>query len=252
MGQAVAVVIWFAVIGGLVVYAVVDNLREDDRIGTARTRLLGILGTVRRGRAAVTDRRIALTRTVHLEQARRLTRDPFELSPADLEGPDRLDGSRLRKMARSQVAELGAALSPASDDPDNPGRDRALACYDAAALLAAERNDRLDLLGAIVLAREGRTALTDRDPQPLPVCQVHPLHGPALRRPERRRRSRPPRKLPALCAGCKRCSGRERDQRALLAGDVPYYRTSCFWARVGFGALDAELPARVLEYLGVG
>jgi hypothetical protein len=38
---------------------------------------------------------------------------------------------------------------------------------------------------------------------------------------------------------------------ALLADGVPYYRTEGFWARVGFGALDPDLPARVLEYLGV-
>jgi hypothetical protein len=54
-----------------------------------------------------------------------------------------------------------------------------------------------------------------------------------------------------VCAGCADCSGRERDQRALLADGVPYYRSSGFWAHVGFGALDPDLPARVLEYLGV-
>ena len=43
----------------------------------------------------------------------------------------------------------------------------------------------------------------------------------------------------------------QRDQRALLEDGVPYYRTTGFWAQVGFRALDADLPARVLEYLGV-
>jgi hypothetical protein len=43
----------------------------------------------------------------------------------------------------------------------------------------------------------------------------------------------------------------ERDKRALLVADIPYYRTTGFWASVGFGALDPELPARVLEYMGV-
>jgi hypothetical protein len=204
---------------------------------------------------AATHRRAELSRAVHLQQAR-LTHDPFGLRPADLDGADLLDGPQLGKMARSQVAELGAALSATEDDPGNPGRDRALACYDAAALLAAERKDRLDLLGTIVLASEGRTALSDRDPLPWPACQVHPLHGPALRRPPLRRppRGRPrraPRKLAAMCAGCRKCPAPERERRALLVDGVPYYRTEGFWARVGFGALDPELPARVVEYLGV-
>ena len=205
---------------------------------------------VLRVRNAVTTRRIAFSRTARLQQAR-LTLDPFQLNPADLDGLDHLNGSWLHKAARSEIARLVAALSATHADPDNPGRDRALACYDAAALLAAERNDRLDLLGAVVLAREGQTALADRNPLPLPVCQVHPLHGPAVRRPPPRRRP-PPGKPHTVCAGCERYSMSERHKRALRVADVPYYRTSGFWSTVGFGALDPELPARVLEYLHVG
>ena len=241
------VAIWFAVVGGLFVYGAVVALRENERTEDV---LAWLRGRVRRGRSVVAAGRIAVIRDVYLQRAR-MTRDPFELGPASREGLDRLDGSWLRKAARSEIADLAAALSATEADPDNPGRDRALACYDAAALLAAERDDRLDLLGAMVLAREGQTALADRDPHPLPACQVHPLHGPALRRPRRGQRGRPPRKLLAVCAGCKGCSLLERDKRALLAGDVPYYRTAGFWAGVGFGALDPDLPARVLEYLGV-
>jgi hypothetical protein len=44
----------------------------------------------------------------------------------------------------------------------------------------------------------------------------------------------------------------ERDRRALLVAGIPYYRTEGFWAGVGFGALDPELPTRVLEYMHVG
>jgi hypothetical protein len=117
---------------------------------------------------------------------------------------------------------------------------------------AGEREDQLDLLGAVVLAREGRAALAGRDPLPRPACQVNPLHGPALRRPPRGRPPKAPRKLVALCAGCRGCPAGDRDQRALLTDGVPYYRTEGFWARTGFGALDPDLPARVLEYLGVG
>jgi hypothetical protein len=32
---------------------------------------------------------------------------------------------------------------------------------------------------------------------------------------------------------------------------IPYYQTPGFWANVGFGALDPELPTRVLEYMRV-
>jgi hypothetical protein len=200
--------------------------------------------------ARVTARRIAFNRTARLQQAR-LTLDPFQLNPADLDGLDHFDGSWLHNVARSEIARLVAALSATEADRDNPGRDRALACYDAAALLAAEREDRLDLLGAVVLAREGQTALAHRDPQPLPVCQVHPLHGPAVRRPALRKSPRPG-KPRAMCAECRRCASLVRDTRALLVTDIPYYRTEGFWASVGFGALDPDLPARVLEYMHVG
>jgi hypothetical protein len=245
--QTVFGVIFFAACGSLLVFGVVKGLRESDGARAAGAWLGRAIG---RGWAAIAAGRVVLTRTIHLQQAR-LTRDAFELGPVDLGGPDHLSSSWLGKVARSEIADLVAALSAAQAAPDNPGRDRALACYDAAALLAAEREDRLDLLGAIVLAREGQTALADRDPLPRPVCQVHPLHGPALRRPRPGQRSRPPGKLPATCAGCKGCSIAERDQRALRAGDVPYYRIPGFWTSVGFGALDADLPARVLEYLSV-
>jgi hypothetical protein len=194
--------------------------------------------------------RAAFSRTAHLQQAR-VTLDPFQLNPADLGGLDHLSGSWLHKVAQSEIARLVATLSAADADPDNPGRDRALACYDAAALLAAEREDRLDLLGAVVLAREGQTALADRDPLPLPVCQVHPLHGPAVRHRATRHRLRPgnPR---VMCAECEKCTMVEWDKRALLVAGIPYYRKAGFWTTVGFGALDPELPTRVLEYLHVG
>jgi hypothetical protein len=191
-----------------------------------------------------------ITRIFPLPQAR-LAYSPIGPPAAEPEDAHGLDGGRLRRAARSEVEELAEALAAAQGDRGNPGRDRALACYDAAALLVAERKDRLDLLGALVLAREGQSALADRDPLPRPACQVHPLHGAAFRRSRRGQRSPQARKLRAVCAGCAGCSGPERDQRALLEDGVPYYRTTGFWAQVGFGALDAELPARVLEYLGV-
>jgi hypothetical protein len=150
-----------------------------------------------------------------------VTLNPFQLNATDLEGFDHLDGPRLHKVARSEIAKLAEALSATQADPDNPGRDRALACYDAAALLAAERDDQLDLLGAVVLAREGQAALADRDPLPLPACQVHPLHGPAVRRLPPRRRPRPS-KPHTVCAGCESCSMPERHKRAMRVAGVPY------------------------------
>jgi hypothetical protein len=205
---------------------------------------------IRRGRDAVIGWRIAFSRTARLQWAR-MTLNPFQLNGADLDGLDHLNGPQLHKVARSEIAQLIAALSATQADPDNPGRDRALACYDAAALLAAERNDRPDLLGAVVLAREGQTALTDRNPLPLPACQVHPLHGPAVRRPPPKRHPRP-NKPYSVCAGCERCSVLERHKRAFRVAGVPYYQTPGFWSTVGFGALDPELPTRVLEYMHVG
>ena len=240
----------FIVVMGFLIHCI-DGTRDDTNNGMGlldASRAL-LLDDIRRARNTVTAWRITFSRTAHLQQAR-LTLDPFQLEPADLDGLDHLSGSWLHKSARSEIAQLVAALSATEADPDNPGRDRALACYDAAALLAGERNDRLDLLGAVVLAREGQTALARRDPLPLPACQVNPLHGPAVRRPPPRRRLRPD-KPHAVCGGCGRCSMLERDRRALLVAGVPYYRPPGFWASVGFGALDPELPARVLEYMHV-
>jgi hypothetical protein len=244
-------VIWSIVLG--IIAAVMFSFAsyrkgvDDGEIEPFSSRLLA---GIRRGRNAVIAWRIAFRRTAHLQRSR-LTLDPFQLNPADLDGLDRLDGSWLHKIAESEIAQLVTALSAAQADADNLGRDRALACYDAAALLATEREDPLDLLGAVVLAREGQAALAHGDPLPLPACQVHPLHGPAVRRPAPKRRPRPKRPH-AVCAGCERCPMPERDKRALLVAGIPYYRTSGFWAAVGFGALDPELPARVLEYMHVG
>jgi hypothetical protein len=231
--------------GAIVIFVVVPFVQRLGYEG-----IDGFCSRILRASDVVMARRIAFSRAARLQQAR-LTLDPFQLNPADRDGLDHLNASWLHKVARSEIARLVAALSATDADPDNPGRDRALACYDAAALLAAEREDRLDLLGAVVLAREGQTALADRDPLPLPVCQVHPLHGPATRRPAPRRPPRPG-KPHAICAGCGRCTMLGRDKRALLVDGVPYYQTAGFWAGVGFGALDPELPTRVLEYMHVG
>jgi hypothetical protein len=239
-------ILYVVLFAGLIGCAMYLRARDDGVIDAFRSRLLG---RIRRRRDALMAWGITFSRTARLQQAR-LTLDPFQLDPADLDGLDHLNGSWLHKSARSEIARLVGALSATKSDPDNPGRDRALACYDAAALLAGERNDRLDLLGAVVLAREGQAALAHRDPLPLPACQVNPLHGPAVRRLPPRRRLRPD-KPHVVCAGCGRCSMPERDRRALLVAGVPYYRTPGFWASVGFGALDPELPARVLEYMHV-
>lgn len=222
----------------VVIFFVVTSFLEDD--DRAAYRLVRLQGWVRQAISWTDPRPRAW-----------LAPGPIGLPVAEPEDAHSLDGGRLPRAARAEVEELAAALAAAQDDSGNPGRDRALACYDAAALLVAERSDRPDLLGALVLAREGRTALADRDPLPRPACQVNPLHGPAVRRSRRGQRSRQARKLRVVCAGCAGCSSHERDQRAWLEDGVPYYRTTGFWAQVGFGARDPELPARVLEYLGV-
>lgn len=239
-GFIVAVIVF----AGVVAFAYISNARDDgsDAVAWAWLRRMAD-----RGRTVAGARRTAFTQAIHLQRAR-ATRNPDALAPAELHDLDRYGKPWLRKVAGAEEASLVAALAATQDDPDNPGRDRALACYDAAALLSTERDGRLDLFGVIVLAREGQTALADRDPLPQPVCQVHPWHGSALRRP---RPGEHFRKLPALCAQCRRCSAAERRKRALLVDGVPYYLTAGFWTDTGFGALDPELPARVLEYLGV-
>src|SRR5690606_16052229 len=85
---------------------------------------------------------------------------------------------RLRRQAAKDVARLREALVTTEAEQ---GRRYAVCAYDAAQILYDDAKDdeerAIDLVGAIVLARQGLLALLrDTDSPPVP-CLVNPLHG---------------------------------------------------------------------------
>jgi len=158
-----------------------------------------------------------------------------------------------RRGAR-QLAALAAALEHAGV---NRGARRAADAYDAGQLLNERRQDMLELVAAIVLARDGLRALADKTSTPSPPCFVNPLHGPCSKVIERSKfREFPPQshsKVPA-CAACAR--RHDVGMRVLRLPDrdgqlLPYFRIWGFWTRTGFGAFEPDFPRRVLQHLGV-
>jgi hypothetical protein len=153
-----------------------------------------------------------------------------------------------------QLAALAAALQRAGV---NQGIRRAADAYDAGQLLNESRQGMLDLVAAIVLARDGLRALTDETSTPSPPCFVNPLHGPSSRvigRYKFRFHEPPSHNRVPACAACAR--RRSVDSRVLWVPNDggrfrPYFLIMGFWTRTGFGAFEPDFPRRVLEHLGV-
>ncbi len=158
----------------------------------------------------------------------------------------------LRAQADKELARL-AALLPPPDEAE--GRLVALRSYDAAQILSDDVGPRpgsrdeaaaLDLVGVIVLARQGREALEKELLRPLVPCMVNPLHGPGTLK-------RPVAGMSAgrLCRSCADANARERVARVLrLPGGRRYHEVKEGRWKRGFGGQD--LAKRVLESLGVG
>lgn len=153
-----------------------------------------------------------------------------------------------------QLAALAAALQRAGV---NRGTRRAADAYDAGQLLSESRPGMLDLVAAIVLARDGLRALRDKTPAPSPPCFVNPLHGPGrdvIGRYNFRFHQPPSHNRVPACTICAR--RRMVDSRVLWVPDGggrprPYFVIVGFWTRTGFGAFEPDFPRRVLEHLGV-
>ncbi len=164
--------------------------------------------------------------------------------------PTRPRVRRLRALADRELALLAALLPPPDDAP---GRLAALRSYDAARLLsddvgrrpaAGDASAALDLVGVVVLARQGREVLEKGLARPLVPCQANPLHGQGILK----------RQVAGLPQGkvCKECAGlktRERLHRVLqVPGGRRYDTLEGRWKR---GFSDQNLASRVLESLGV-
>ncbi|MEU5882207.1 hypothetical protein [Spirillospora sp. NPDC047279] len=158
---------------------------------------------------------------------------------------------RLRHLAATELSGLGDELPGA--DEDNPGHTYAASAYDAAKILHDEAGDKhLDLVGVIVLARQGRAALADRDPEPAAPCFVNPLHGAST---VRRKTGLVPERRP-ICDFCAKLKPAELRGWALRVpvgskGPQPHYTVPGVWRDTAFGGTGKNLVPRVLEYLGV-
>ncbi|PRX91818.1 hypothetical protein [Allonocardiopsis opalescens] len=164
----------------------------------------------------------------------------------------------LRRLAESEVARLVDALRSAGADP---GADRARADYDAAALLLETPPDRTppsNVVGAVVLARDGQYALL-RQGQGMPPgsCAVNPLHlfPESDARPVRLRRGR---ERETVCAACAQAGPAGRNRRGLALPPAPSgldaeanAAAHRFWTEQRFGRRLSGLADLTLRHLGV-
>jgi hypothetical protein len=160
--------------------------------------------------------------------------------------PATLGSRRLRRTAEAELVRLARAIGAAGDDA--PGYPRAMAGYDAAKLLHDEKDDPGSRFAVVVLALEGQDALRDDGGDPAPRCMVNPFHGVATHRVRRRLPDLPDGRRP-LCDVCEK----SHDVRPLTlevgGRRCPYYAAPGLWEKIK--GRTADLPERVLEYLGV-
>ncbi|HEU5030114.1 MAG TPA: hypothetical protein VFV01_34750 [Spirillospora sp.] len=167
-----------------------------------------------------------------------------------------------RWLRRTASAELDRLRDRLPDASGNRGRAFALAAFDAAQILHDDVHEEpghaLDLVGVIVLARQGRRALAGQMTAPPPPCFVNPLHGDSTRRktvalpgdPAGGKSRRQP-----LCTACFGASGKEIADRVLRVqgpdGLAPHYAVPGVWRDAAWGSRGNDLVKRVMEYLGV-
>lgn len=147
-----------------------------------------------------------------------------------------VDPQAVREQALEELADLSAALAAAGAPPA-----AAFDSYAAASKVLQEHCRPIDLVAALELARRGRAELRGAWRAP---CFFDPRHGAGTRR-TRWRLGREDTDLPA----CRRCAGavaKGRVPAALEDRGRPYFERDTLWARTGLGAIDGDLPARVL------
>jgi hypothetical protein len=167
----------------------------------------------------------------------------------------------LRRHASGELAALGRMIAAGSDV--NPGWQRACDDYDAGMLAVNSGAGQIDLVGSIVLARDGRLALDRKTAQPPPPCLVNPLHGRSVRRVTERARDVPrPAAAPQEVPMCARCARDARRGRPATLGwrllrvehdgkRMGYLAFDSVWRDKRFGASSPGLPQAVREHLGV-
>ncbi|MEU9871740.1 hypothetical protein AB0C87_28290 [Actinomadura sp. NPDC048021] len=168
----------------------------------------------------------------------------------------------LRRHGAKDLERLRRLLTTADSER---GRAYAVSAYDAAQILYDDAKDdegkAIDLVGAIVLARQGCVALTRDIESPPSPCLVNPLHGSSVVRKRVRMLEKDhggalPRQCP-LCANCRDLDKRQAlDERRLLQipgpdGHRPHTLVPGVWRDAAWGAHGKTFLPRVMRYLGV-
>ncbi|TDC88013.1 hypothetical protein [Actinomadura sp. 7K507] len=165
---------------------------------------------------------------------------------------------RLRRQAARELERLRLLLATAEAEK---GRAYAVSAYDAAQILYDDAKDdesrAVDLVGAIVLSRQGRVALVRDTATPPAPCLVNPLHGEStVRRHVPKVDNRLPRPCP-LCAACAQLDKRGGLTVANLLrvpgpdGRRPHTAIPGVWRDEAWGAHGKKFLPRVMRYLGV-
>ncbi|MGH3242479.1 MAG: hypothetical protein ACRDNL_19035, partial [Spirillospora sp.] len=162
----------------------------------------------------------------------------------------------LRHHAAKELERLRALLGTAEAER---GRPYAVSAFDAAQILYDDAKDdeerAIDLVGAIVLARQGRLALVRNVAAPPVPCLVNPLHGESTGRkyvPKLEGDGRLPRPCP-LCAACQVAERRGglRGDDLMEIGGRPHTAIPGVWRDTAWGAKGKNFLPRVMRYLGV-
>lgn len=153
--------------------------------------------------------------------------------------PDaRSEMQRWRGRAVSETRTLEEALGGTRGSGDWSRRDLASICVERAQSRVAS-SDLLEIIGAVVLARTGLHALSERQGQYRP-CYVDPRHGSATTEAPVGGGTRVP-----VCDLCARALQTGADLEPLtvptrFGGQQPYYEGSTVWAANGFGSLGGD------------
>ncbi|GLZ11364.1 hypothetical protein Acsp04_15990 [Actinomadura sp. NBRC 104425] len=158
----------------------------------------------------------------------------------------------LRVRAARALGELRDMLP---DHEESPGHGYAARAYDAAQILfddvaedPADADEAvLDLVWAVVLARQGREVLDGAKDRPSAPCFVNPLHEPSAARRKIKGHGRRP-----VCADCAAAPPSSLAGRTLrVPGGRLHHGVPGRWSRFASAAHGRELPSVVLESLGV-
>lgn len=190
------------------------------------------------------------------------TAAPFTLPTSVLSTVRAAEDQRTETRAQADVLALGEAIDQAELDPR---RRKSLAAwqatldhYDVARRILDRDHTTADAVGAIVLARRGRSALASavagRGWRPSPSCYFNPLHEGKTAVVLWQDGAKGV-KVPACprCASAVRAGTEPDDVLDFVAHGRPthYFKLDLgAWSRTGYGALDVDLLGRLLRSRG--